>query len=117
MTTPISSIAWVSVGSFIGSLGAVGLKAGAKHIKMDIVALLTNWKLAIGLSLYLISTVFFVKGIAHGEISILFPLVSLGYIWTAIWSKVFFAESFTRTKFLGLGLILVGCVLLGIGKR
>jgi drug/metabolite transporter (DMT)-like permease len=117
VTTPISSIAWVSVGSFIGSLGAVGLKAGAKHVEMNLRALLTNWKLALGLTLYLVSTVFFVKGIAHGEISILFPLVSLGYIWTAIWSKLFFGEEFTRAKFFGLGLILAGCVLLGLGKR
>jgi len=117
MSTPVSSIVWVSVGSLIGSLGAVGLKAGAKHVEMNILGLLKNWQLALGLSLYLLSTVFFIKGISHGEISVLFPLVSTGYIWTAVWSKVFFGESFTRPKFIGLGLILVGCVLLGLGKR
>jgi len=117
MNTPISSIAWVSFGSVIGSLGAVGLKAGAKHVALNFRALLTNWKLALGLSLYLLSTVFFIKGISRGEISVLFPLVSTGYIWTAIWSKLFFGESFTKPKFIGLGLILIGCVLLGLGKR
>ncbi|HVO99870.1 MAG TPA: EamA family transporter [Bryobacteraceae bacterium] len=117
MNTPISSIAWVSFGSVIGSLGAVGLKAGAKHVALNLRALLTNWKLALGLSLYLLSTVFFIKGISRGEISVLFPLVSTGYIWTAIWSKLFFGESFTKPKFIGLGLILIGCVLLGLGKR
>lgn len=108
---------WVSVGAVIGSLGAVGLKAGANQLELNVRALLTNWKLGVGLGLYLISTVFYVKGISRGEISILFPLVSLGYVWTAIWSKLFFGESMTRSKYLGLGLILVGCVLLGIGKR
>lgn len=117
MSTPVSSIAWVSFGSVIGSLGAVGLKAGAQHVALNIRALITNWRLALGLSLYLLSTVFFIKGISHGEISVLFPLVSTGYIWTAIWSKLFFGESFTRPKFIGLGLILIGCVLLGLGKR
>ncbi len=106
---------WVTVGSFIGSLGAVGLKAGAKHLELDIRALATNWKLAIGLSLYLISTVFFVKGISHGEISVLFPLVSLGYVWTTLWSKLFFGESMTPPKLIGLGLILAGCALLNLG--
>ena len=116
MNTPLSSIAWVSVGAVIGSLGAAGLKAGANELKMTLPGLLTNWKLALGLGLYLVSTVFYVKGISHGEISVLFPLVSLGYIWTAIWSKLFFGESMTPAKFLGLGLILAGCILLGIGK-
>jgi uncharacterized membrane protein len=116
VSTPFSSIAWVSVGSVIGSLGAVGLKAGASHVQMNVRALATNWRLAVGLSLYLLSTVFFIKGISRGEISVLFPLVSTGYIWTAIWSKLFFGESFTRPKFLGLGLIIIGCVLLGLGR-
>jgi len=108
---------WVSVGAVIGSLGAAGLKAGANQLELNVRALLTNWKLGLGLGLYLISTVFYVKGISKGEISVLFPLVSLGYLWTALWSKLFFGESFTRSKFLGLGLILAGCVLLGLGKR
>jgi drug/metabolite transporter (DMT)-like permease len=115
--TPVSSMVWVSVGSVIGSLGAVGLKSGAAHVKLEIRALLLNWRLSLGISLYLISTVFFLKGIAHGEISILFPLVSTSYIWSTIWAKVFFGESFTKEKFLGLGLILIGCVLLGFGRR
>ena len=117
MNTPVSSIVWVSVGAVIGSLGAAGLKAGSEHVRMDVRALLTNWRLALGLGLYLISTAFYVKGISRGEISVLFPLVSLGYVWTSLWSKIFFGESFTREKFFGLGLIIVGCVLLGLGKR
>jgi multidrug transporter EmrE-like cation transporter len=115
MNTPLSSVVWVSVGSFIGSLGAVGLKAGAQHLELNIRALAANWKLALGLSLYLVSTVFFVKGISHGEISVLFPLVSLGYVWTTIWSKLFFGESMTQAKLIGLGLILAGCALLNLG--
>ena len=105
---------WVSVGSFIGSLGAAGLKAGATNLEFNVRALLTNWKLELGLSLYLVSTAFFVKGISHGEISVLFPLVSLGYVWTTIWSKLFFGESMTPAKLTGLGLILAGCALLNL---
>ncbi len=45
MSTPISSILWVMSGSVIGSLGAVGLKAGAQHLEMDFRSLATNWRL------------------------------------------------------------------------
>jgi multidrug transporter EmrE-like cation transporter len=114
LNTPLSSVAWVSVGAFIGSLGAAGLKAGATRLEFNIVGLATNWKLALGLSLYLVSTVFFIKGISHGEISVLFPLVSLGYVWTTLWSKLFFGESMTRVKLAGLALILAGCALLNL---
>jgi multidrug transporter EmrE-like cation transporter len=47
---------------------------------------------------------------------VLFPLVSVGYIFSAFWSKVFFGESMTGAKYLGLGLVVTGCVILGLGR-
>jgi drug/metabolite transporter (DMT)-like permease len=117
MTTPLSSIAWVMVASFIGSLGAVGLKAGAHNLKLSIPALATNWRLQAGVAGYLISWVFFVVGLKKGDLSVLYPMVSLSYIFTLFWSKLFFGEPLTRTKFVALGLILVGVALLGLGTR
>lgn len=115
MTTPISSIAWVMVASFIGSLGAVGLKAGAHRLELSIPGLATNWRLHAGVAGYLISSVFFVMGLKKGDLSVLYPMVSLGYIFTLFWSKLFFGEPLTRIKFAGLGVILVGVALLGLG--
>jgi drug/metabolite transporter (DMT)-like permease len=117
MTTPFSSMVWVVTGSFIGSLGAVGLKAGAKRLKMNIVSLLTNWRLAAGVVGYLISAVFFIQGVRHGELSVLYPMVSLGYLWTMVWSKLFFGEPITRGKITAIFLILCGCGLIGLGNR
>ena len=116
MTTPASSIALVSFGSFIGSFSALGLKAGSKRIE-SLHSLFTNWPLAAGIAGYLLSSVFFIIGLKNGELSVLFPMVSTGYIWTMLWSHLFFKEPFTRGKFLGLALILAGCVLLGLGTR
>lgn len=117
MTTPLSSIAWVTVASFIGSFGSVGLKAGAHRLEFNIKGLVTNWQLILGVAGYLVSWLFFVQGLHHGDLSVLYPMVSLGYVWTMIWSKMIFDEPFTREKFMGLGLILVGCGLLGWGTR
>ena len=116
MTTPVSSMVLVVVASFIGSFGAVFLKAGANRTN-SFWSLLLNPRLALGVALYLLSTVFYLMGIRHGELSILFPMVSVGYVWTLLWSRLFFNEPFTRDKFLGLGLVLLGIVLLGIGNR
>jgi drug/metabolite transporter (DMT)-like permease len=108
---------WVVVGSFIGSLGAVGLKAGAKRLEMNVVSLITNWRLAVGIVGYLISAVFFIQGVRHGELSVLYPMVSLGYLWTMVWSKLFFDEPITRGKLTAVFLILCGCGLIGLGNR
>lgn len=117
MNTPLSSIAWVTVASFIGSFGSVGLKAGAHRLEFTIKGLVTNWELELGVAGYLVSWLFFVQGLRRGDLSVLYPMVSLGYVWTMIWSKMFFGEPFTKDKFIGLGLILVGCGLLGLGTR
>jgi multidrug transporter EmrE-like cation transporter len=44
-------------------------------------------------------------------------MVALGYIRTLFWSRLFFGEPLTRNKFLGIGLILVGIVILNLGNR
>jgi drug/metabolite transporter (DMT)-like permease len=44
-------------------------------------------------------------------------MVSLGYLWTLLWARLFFKEAFTARKFAGLGLILLGVVLVGLGAK
>ena len=117
MTTPVSSMAWVMFGSVVGSLGAAGLKAGAQRLELNFYSLATNWRLASGIGLYLLSTVFFLLGLANGELSVLYPMVSVGYIWSLLWSKLFFSEPITRAKVGALALILGGVALLGVGTR
>jgi uncharacterized membrane protein len=107
VTTPLSSILLVVVGSFIGSFGAVFLKQGSAKLHGGLSQIL-NFRLAAGVSLYLLSTCFFIAALGNGELSVLYPLVSLGSVWTLFWSKIFFEEPLTRNKFLGVGLILAG---------
>jgi multidrug transporter EmrE-like cation transporter len=106
----------VLAASFIGSFGAVFLKSGAGKLHRQLKTLFLNWRLALGVILFVASSVFFLLGVRRGELSILYPTVSLGYIWTLFWSRLFFHEPFTRTKFLGIGMILLGIVFLGLGR-
>ncbi len=116
MNTPLSSILLVFTASFIGSFGAVFLKMGAGRLHREIRSLLLNWRLAAGVALYLLSFVFYFLGLREGELSVLYPMVALGYIWTMVWSRIFFGEPFSRRKVGGIALILVGVVLLKAGS-
>jgi drug/metabolite transporter (DMT)-like permease len=115
MNTPISSMLWVIVGSVIGSFGAVFLKLGAERLQINLRSLAVNWRLAVGVVFYLLSSVFYTIGVKHGELSVLYPLVSVGSIWTLLWSKLFIGEKLTKPKFVAVGMILTGCVFLGLG--
>ena len=116
MKTPVSSMLLVLLASFIGSFGAVFLKMGSAKLR-DGLRQILNYRLAAGVAFYLLSTCFFVAAIRNGELTVLYPLVSLGYVWTMLWSRLFFKESFTQYKFVGLSLILVGVWFIGMGNR
>jgi drug/metabolite transporter (DMT)-like permease len=113
--TPLHSVALVLVAAFIGSLGMAFLKGGAGRLERNFRSLLTNWHLAAGVTLFILSSAFFVMGVREGELTVLYPMVSLGYVWALLWARLFFNERMTRNKFAGLGMILAGIVLLYVG--
>lgn len=117
MKTPLSSILLVLFASFVGSFGTVFLKSGADKLERSIRGVLTNWRLPVGIFIYLLSFGMYTAAVRSGELTILYPMVSLGYLWTLIWSRLIFREPLTRNKFLGVGMILFGVVVLNLGNR
>jgi drug/metabolite transporter (DMT)-like permease len=111
----IRSMLLVFLASLIGSFGAVFLKLGSAKINRSVWSFF-NRNLIFGVALFLGSSVFYALGIRGGQLSVLYPMVSLGYIWTLLWSRLFFNEAFTREKFVGLGLILLGVFFVGLGN-
>ncbi len=114
--TPLSSILLVLCGSVIGSFGAVFLKLGAAPLKNGL-KYIFNWKLLAGVSLYVGSSIPFVIGLKHGQLSVLYPMVSAGYVCTMFWSKIFFNEPITKAKVGALLMILAGLVCISTGGR
>ncbi len=114
-STPLSSILLVLLASLVGSVGMVFLKKASAHLHKGFLHIISV-NAALGVSLFLISSVIYLKGISHGEISVLYPMASLSYVWTLIWAKILFDEAFTRQKFLGLGLVLAGVIVVNLGK-
>lgn len=116
MTPLQKSMLLVLTASVIGSFGAVFLKKGSTNVVGHSLASFINPSLALGVALYLASSVFYGFGIKGGQLSVLYPMVSLGSIWTLVWSRIFFQEAITKEKLFGLGLILVGVTFVGMGS-
>ena len=115
-TTPLSSILLVQIASLIGSFGAVFLKLGSRHLDRGLIGAL-NWQLALGLALFVGSSVPFIVALKHGELTVLYPMVSLSYAWAMLWSRLFFKEAITKAKIGALLMILGGIVCIGVGGR
>ena len=92
------------------------LKLGAMKIGKNMWTFV-NSRLILGVGLYLGSSLIYALGLRGGQLSVLYPIVSLGYVFTLLWSKLFFNEPLTRYKVAGVSLILVGVFLVGMGGR
>jgi multidrug transporter EmrE-like cation transporter len=112
----VRSMLLVFLASVVGSFGAVFLKMGALRLNKSVLSFV-NSRLVLGVGLYLGSSIVYALGLRGGQLSVLYPIVSLGYVFTLVWAKLFFGEPFTRFKIAGLGLILVGVFLVGLGGR
>jgi drug/metabolite transporter (DMT)-like permease len=77
-------------------------------------SVLTNYPLWIGLALYGISTLLMVLALRDGELSLLYPAISLTYIWVVFLSVLLLHEALTPWKIAGVSLICLGVALLGL---
>jgi len=82
-----------------------------------IVAIFTNLNLFIGYSLYGLSTVVLIIALKYGELSILYPVIALTYVWVTALSVGFYGESLNFWKFVGLTTIVLGVGVLGRGMK
>lgn len=62
----------------------------------------------IGIVIYVSSAALWLVILSQEELSFAYPLIGIGYIVTAILAKIFFHESLTMFKILGIILIVVG---------
>ena len=117
MTPLMRSMLLVFVASVIGSLGMAFLKRGSAHLTRSLGSFL-NPKLLIGIALFLFSSVFYAWGIKgkDAQLSVLYPMVALGYVWGLLWARLFFKEAMTKPKIVGLALILLGVCFVGLGS-
>jgi drug/metabolite transporter (DMT)-like permease len=79
--------------------------------------LATNVPLIGGLALYGIGTAMMIVALKHGELSLLYPIISLSYVWVAILSVLLFHEAMNGLKIAGICVIVTGVAILGRGSR
>jgi multidrug transporter EmrE-like cation transporter len=90
--------------------------SGMQVAQITLPALLANWQLWAGLSLYGVSTGLLILALRDGELSLLYPVISLTYVWVTILSVLVFHERMTPGKIAGIATICTGVALLGKGR-
>ncbi len=72
----------------------------------------TNPYVMMGLSFYVLSVCVWLMALSRVEVSFAYPMLSIGYIVTALFAYFFFGESLTPTRVAGIGVIIFGVYLI-----
>ena len=111
MQTEWWAIAMTITSVAIGSFGPIWLKKGADGLTRNIRALLKNKHLFGGILCYAIGTVLYIIALRGGELSVLYPIISISYPIVAFLSVVMLKEHMNKWKWFGTAFIIAGIVL------
>lgn len=113
------SVGITVVCTLLGAAGQVLIKLGAAQLGQSTspVAMVTNPLLFGGYVLYGLMTALFVFALRDEELSILYPIIALTYVWVTGLSVWLFRESFNLPKALGVATIVAGVSVLGRDGR
>jgi drug/metabolite transporter (DMT)-like permease len=106
----------------IGAVAQLLIKAGAPKLNVHptiwatAAAAVLDVQLMEGLILYGLSAVLLVLALQHGELSMIYPVIALTFVWVTILSVVVVGESLTPHKVGGIATIVLGVAVLGLGK-
>ena len=115
MKTELWAIVLVLIATTLGSFGPLFLKKASSALTLNLKNIITNKNLMRGLFFYAIGTVLFIPALKGGELSVLYPIVALVYVWVSFLSMKFLNEKMTRLKWVGIALIIIGVSLIGFG--
>lgn len=100
------------------SVGALLVKIGVdKFQDFTIKGMMPAYPVIIGIALYFLGFLSLTIALKHGELSTVFPFISLSFIWVAIFSYIFLQEKITIIEILGVTVIVVGVAMIGISEK
>jgi multidrug transporter EmrE-like cation transporter len=112
------SFGLVLFGVLLNAAAQLLLKAGTNsigHFAFDKTNILpVGWQLATephilgGLTCYVVSVVVWIMALSRVEVSIAYPMLSIGYVVNAAAAYYLFGEAITPMRLLGIGIIIIG---------
>jgi multidrug transporter EmrE-like cation transporter len=102
----LNAIAQLLLKAGSGSLAGIDLRAG--NAVLIATRLLSSVPILAGLGCYVLSVVVWILALARVEVSVAYPMLSLGYVVNALAAWWLFGESLSGARLAGIGVILLG---------
>jgi uncharacterized membrane protein len=111
------SILLVFLCTISGAAAQILGKIGMTHFTPNLFAIVTNVPLIGGYALYGLNTLLMVLALRKGELSMLYPIIALTYVWVTLLSYTLLGETPNLFKNCGIALIVIGVAVLGSGGK
>jgi len=117
----VSIIIMVLAITLMLSFAQVNIKKGLNNIgKLEIkdffssksFSILSNRSIQIGIVMYAIATWVWLVALSKSELSFVYPLVALSYVFGALFAKIYFNETITWIRWIGIFAIILGTLLI-----
>ena len=117
MKTQLWAVLLVAFCTLLTAAGQLFYKLAADSLVFTPMGIITNYYLWIGGIIYGTSALLFIVALRGGDLSVLYPVVALSFIWVILLSRFFLHESIPGLKIGGIVFILGGIWLIGIGSN
>ncbi|WP_319237998.1 SMR family transporter [uncultured Propionivibrio sp.] len=111
----------ILLGVLLNAFAQLLLKAGVRqigHFDFSVAniwpistSLATNLPIIGGLSCYVVSVVVWIMALSRVEVSIAYPMLSIGYVVNAVLAYLLFGEAVGPQRLAGIAVIIVGVVI------
>jgi drug/metabolite transporter (DMT)-like permease len=119
----LSTFAFIITGVLLNAAAQLLLKAGTNALGGAIHLTADNWfqtgikvatqvPILAGLACYAVSLVVWIIGLSRTDVTIAYPMLSLGYVVSAFGAWMFLGEAVSPQRLLAIGVIMIGVVLL-----
>jgi drug/metabolite transporter (DMT)-like permease len=119
----LSTFAFIITGVLLNAAAQIFLKAGTNALGGAIHLTAQNWfstgikvatqlPILAGLACYAISLVVWIIGLSRTDVTIAYPMLSLGYVVSAFAAWFFLGEAVSMQRLLAIGVIMIGVALL-----
>ncbi|SOZ17901.1 Conserved hypothetical protein; putative inner membrane protein [Cupriavidus taiwanensis] len=118
----LSTFAFILTGVLLNAAAQLLLKAGVNAVGaitldrgtllVTALRVLTQWPVLAGLTLYVVSVGVWIVGLSRVDVSIAYPMLSLGYVVNALAAWWLFGEIIGPLRVVGILLILAGVFLI-----
>ena len=114
---------WILGGVLLNAIAQLLLKVGARAVgEISLAGAWSSlWKTGLsvalqpaiigGLSCYVVSVMLWIVALSRVEVSVAYPLVSIGYVVTALLAWWLLGENLNAQRWLGIAVIVLGVVL------